>query len=144
MQTQINCKRCLLTAVLVFAAVVAEGIFFNEVCLGGQYQVFKDLWREEERMKSLFPLLILGYGVFSYFFTWVFVKGYEPEKPGLGQGLRFALLVWPLASLHVQLGSAPFLKVPLRFFTFWALDGLFACLAAGIVAGLVYRPSART
>ncbi|MBI3291411.1 MAG: hypothetical protein HYZ73_01160 [Elusimicrobia bacterium] len=141
MNGTISCKRCLVTAFLVFVAVVAEGMVFNNVCLGRQYEIHKYLWRDPARVKTLFPLLILSNAVFAYFFTWIFAKGYESGKGGLGQGFRFALLLWPVASLHVQLAQAPFLYIPLRFFGFWALDGLLACLVAGIVAGLIYKPS---
>lgn len=143
MNGTVSCKRCLVTAILVFVGVVAEGMFFNNVCLKGQYEIHSYLWRDPARTKMLFPLLILSYAVFAYFFTWIFAKGYESGKGGLGQGFRFALLLWPVASLHIQMGNAPFLNIPLRFFAFWTLDGLLACLVAGIVAGLVYKPSSQ-
>jgi hypothetical protein len=140
MSAPVNCKRCFLTFVSVFVAVTAVDMILNGTVLSGQYQAFASLWRPEARMKTLFPLVFVGNAVFAYFFTWIYAKGFEPEKPHLAQGLRFALLIWPLSAVACNLSSAPFINVPLRFFAFWMAVGLADSLAAGLVAGLVYKP----
>jgi len=121
MNAPVNCKKCLMTFVAVFVAVAAVDMILNTAVLKGQYDAFASVWRPQGRMKTLFPLIFLGQAVFAYFFTWIYSKGYEPEKPGLGQGIRFALLIWPIWAVAGNLIAAPFMNIPLRFFAFWMI-----------------------
>src|SRR5687768_4193224 len=94
---KVDCKRCLLTMAAVFVAVTLSGFVFNHLLMGSTYEAHAGLWRAPEETKKLMPLLFLGYAVFSWFFVSIYARGYEEGKPPMGQALRYALLLWPVA-----------------------------------------------
>jgi hypothetical protein len=77
--------------------------------------------------------------VFAPIFTFIYVKGYEKGKPGLGQGFRFGLYLGAMLSVLNGFGWYVLLPVPLALAFYWFVAILVEFVAAGVTAGLVYR-----
>ncbi|MFA5167784.1 MAG: hypothetical protein WC530_04550 [Candidatus Omnitrophota bacterium] len=128
-------------AVLAVAAVIAAiDMILHNVVLLDAYKQTMALWRSEAEMKDLFWLIWAGYPVFALFFVWIFAKGYEKEKPGFGQGLRFGILAGLLVFAASNMMCYAVMPLPAAIPVAWFLGGMVECIAGGVVAGMIYKP----
>ena len=133
-------KRFLGAVLAVTAVIVAIDMVLHNVILMDAYKQTMHLWRSEAEMKNLFWLILAGYPVFALFFVWIFAKGYEKDKPGLGQGLRFGILAGLLVFAATNMMCYAVMPLPAVIPVAWFLGGMVECVAGGIVAGLIYKP----
>jgi len=128
-------------AVLGVTAVIAViDMILHNVILMDAYKQTMHLWRSEAEMKNLFWLIWAGYPVFAFFFVWIFAKGYEKERPGLGQGLRFGTLAGLFVFAATNMMCYAVMPLPVIIPVAWFLGGMVECVAGGLVAGWIYRP----
>ena len=133
-------KRFLGAVVAVVAVIAALDMVLHNVILMDAYKQTMHLWRPEDEMKGFFWLILAGYPVFALFFVWIFAKGYEKGKPGLGQGLRFGILAGLLVFAATNMMCYAVMPLPDMIPLAWFLGGMVECIAGGIVAGLIYKP----
>jgi hypothetical protein len=130
-----------LGAVAAVAVVIAViDMVLHNVILMDAYKQTMHLWRSEAEMKGLFWLILAGYPVFALFFVWIFAKGYEKGKSGIGQGLRFGILAGLLVNAAYCMMCYAVMPLPVGIPVVWFLGGMAECIAGGLVAGLIYRP----
>lgn len=130
-----------LGAVFAVAAVIAViDMILHNVILMDAYKQTMHLWRSEAEMKGLFWLIWAGYPVFALFFVWIFAKGYEKDKPGLGQGLRFGILAGLLVFAATNMMCYAVMPLPAVIPVAWFLGGMVECIAGGLAVGWIYRP----
>jgi len=132
-------KRFIGAVLAVTAVIVAIDIVLHNVILMDAYKQTLHLWRPEAEIKGLF--IWAGYPVFALFFVWTFAKGYEKDKPGLGQGLRFGVLAGLLVFAAANMMCYAVMPLPVVIPVAWFLGGLVECIVGGVVAGWIYRPS---
>lgn len=125
--------------VVALVGIVCDGLV-NGLILKDIYAGTASLWREPSEMQQLAWLGILGYLFFAWVFMVIFRKGYEKEKPGLGQGVRYGfwigLLVIPvICSVFYML-----IPIPVALAAGWFIGGMVEFLAIGTVAGMIYKP----
>lgn len=134
-----NTKRWLLASVAVFVAIFVLEFIIHGVLLQGVYQQTASLWRPMADMQRLMWIMWLGYLVFALFFTFIYAKGYEKGKPGLGQGFRFGFYVGAMLSVLHGFGWYAILPISLALSFYWFVAILVESIAMGIAAGLVYH-----
>ena len=85
----------LVGALFLAASCVALFVLTNQPWWGRLlvplYEQTASLWRSSEGTHQMLWLMTLGQLLFGLVFAWIYARGYEPGKPGLGQGLRFGL-----------------------------------------------------
>jgi len=135
-----NTKRWLLASVAVFVVIAVLEFFIHGVLLSDMYRQTASVWRPEMEMLRLMWIFWAGYLVFAPLFALIYVKGYERGKPGLGQGFRCGLYVGGMLSVMSSFGWYVILPIPLVLAFYWFLAILVEFIAAGLVAGLIYRP----
>lgn len=86
-----NVKRWLFASLAVLVVIAVVEMVLNNVLLAGLYQQTASVWRPMAEIERMMWLFWLGYLIFAPFFALIYTKGYEPAKPGLGQGLRYGL-----------------------------------------------------
>jgi len=133
-------KRFLGAVLAVTAVIVVLDMILHNVILMDAYKETMNLWRPEAEVNRLFWLIIAGYPVFALFFVLVFAKGYEKDKAGLGQGLRFGVLAGLLVFGSTNMMYYAVMPLPVVIPLSWFLGGMVECIAGGIVAGLIYKP----
>lgn len=134
-----NTKRWLLASVAVFVVIFVLEFIIHGVILQGVYQQTASVWRAQADMQRLMWMLWIGYLVFAPLFAFIYVKGYEKGKPGLGQGFRFGLYVGGMLSVLHGFGWYAILPIPLALAFYWFVAILVESIAMGIAAGLVYH-----
>ena len=135
-----NTKRIVLAALAAFVVIFVLDILAHGKLLMGLYQQTESVWREKGQARGMMWLMTVGQLLFALLFTWIYAKGYEANKPGLGQGLRYGLLIGLLCAISYISVWYVVLPIPLSLAVGWVVASLADCLAAGAVVGLIYRP----
>jgi hypothetical protein len=86
-----NVKKLVLMIIVVFVVANLTGFFIHAVLLAPDYMAVKEHYRPEGQEKMLW--IILAYLAFAVGSVIVYAKGVE-NKPWLGQGIRFGILMW--------------------------------------------------
>ena len=134
-----NTKRWLLASVAVFVVIAVLEFLIHGVLLSDMYRQTASVWRPEAEMQKMMWVFWVGILVFAPFFVLIYVKGYEKDKPGLGQGFRYGLYVGVMLSVMNSFGWYVMLPIPLALAFYWFLAILVEFIAAGVAAGLVYH-----
>ena len=126
-------KKFWLAFIAVFiTAVVLDMVVYN-VLLGSAFSSLP-VWRAD--MKSLqwiYPVITL---VGSFFFTFIFSKGYEGK--GIAEGIRYGLYVGIWLSIGMAYGTYAMVAVPYGLTLEWFILGVVTYIIMGVVASLVY------
>ena len=134
-----NMKRWVMAGVAAFAVMFVLDMIANGKLLMGLYQQTASVWRGQGASHEKMWLMALGQLLFSLVFAWIYTKGYEPKKPGVGQGLRYGFLIGLLCSISYISIWYVVLPIPFVLAAGWVASMMVDCLAAGAVIGLIYR-----
>jgi ABC-type multidrug transport system permease subunit len=135
-----NWKKLWIAFLLVFVAYLATNMLIHTVILGDTYLKpdIQNSMRSEAEMGKYFWVRIVTMLVFSFFFTYIFAKGYE--RKGLMEGIRYGLII-TLFYFFVTCFDQ-FVTYPIPYFIvwYWIIAGLVQAVIMGIIAALVYKP----
>lgn len=134
-----NAKRWLYASAAAFVVLAVLEFIVNAVLLAGVYKQTASVWRPEADMVALSWLFWLAYLVFAPVFTLIYSKGYESNKQGIGQGLRFGFYIGLLTAIPMNLIWYTVLPIPVSLSIYWAIAGMVEMLAMGITVGLIYK-----
>jgi hypothetical protein len=105
----------------------------------GIYQKTAHLWRKEPDIKALGWLMWVSYAVISWALVSIFSRGYEQEKAGLGQGIRFGVWMGILLNVPMSLNCYAVMPIPLSLPIGWILTGMIEFIVLGAVIGLIWK-----
>ncbi|HMK38327.1 MAG TPA: hypothetical protein VK569_03235 [Bacteroidota bacterium] len=130
-------KKFWLTYIAVFITAVVLDMIVYGALLGSAFSTLP-VWRAD--MKSLqwiYPVITL---VGSFFFTFIFSKGYEGK--GIAEGVRYGLYIGIWLSLGMAYGTYAMVAVPYGLTLEWFCLGVVTYVIMGVVASLVYGKKA--
>ena len=133
-------KRWAVATVGAFVVFFVAGYAIHHVWLGGFYKANPGWWRPEADMQRLMPLMTIGQLLLAALLTVVYSRGYERGKGGLGQGLRFGVLMGLLFGVPNSLMHYVVYPYPMSLILNWFIGGLAEMTAAGTVIGALYKP----
>ncbi len=138
-----NSKKFWITFVVVFVVLEITSYIIHGVILDSAYssEPLSKIFRSKEEMGSMMWVMWLMDLIWSYFFVFFFVKGYENK--GLGEGLRFGLYIAIFWNLVWAYGNYVIFPLPYGIVLQWFIYGLVQILILGAVASLVYKPEAQ-
>ena len=135
-------KRFLLAWLVLFIAWFIGSFVVHGVLLHDDYMAAKTLFRPEAESQKLFPLMILAHIILAGAFVWIYQRGVE-AKPWLGQGVRYGIAVWALASLPMYLIYYVVQPMPgVTVVKQIIFDGILILILGAIVAFMYRRPAA--
>ena len=80
--------------VLLFVAWMAGSFVVHGLLLSADYTALQGkLFRSPEDSQRYFPLMLLAHVLLAGAFAWIYLRGQEPGKPWMGQGIRFGAAV---------------------------------------------------
>ena len=132
-------KKYLMAILAVFVGMGIIEFLINEVGLRGLYAETAFLWRPESDIRALSWLMFVSYAVFALVFVTIFKRGYEENKPGLGQGIRYGLLIGLLVSAPMALGCYVVMPIPVMLAVAWFVGGMAEMIVLGALAGWVWK-----
>ncbi len=132
-----NVKKLVLTIIVIFVVANLTGFFIHAILLAPDYMAVKEHYRPEGQEKMIF--ICLAYLAFAIGSVVVYAKGVE-NKPWLGQGLRFGILMWLVLAVPSFLIAYAVQPVPTMLMVKQVLfEGVDKLLLGAITAAL-YRP----
>jgi hypothetical protein len=137
-----NTKKFVIAFIVIFVIleitnyIIYEGILKSAIT----NDMYKAIFRPEEDMNSKMWLMWVMDLVWSYFFAFFFVKGYENK--GWMEGLRYGVYIGIFFSLVMSFTS--YVVYPFDFgLTFQMfVYGFIQSIILGIAAALIYKPKA--
>ena len=114
-----NVKRLLLASLAVFVVMAILEFAIHGVLLTDIYKQSASVWRPESEMQRMMWIFWLSYLVFAPSFAVSYAQGYEPQKPGLGQGVRFGFYLGAMLSVAHSFGWYVILPIPLALAGWW-------------------------
>lgn len=139
-EMRMNTKKWLLASLAVVVVFFVLEMIIHGVLLQGLYMKTAQAWRPVAEMGGLMWLSWIGYIIFAPFFAFIYTRGYETGKSGLGQGVRYGVLMAMMLSPMQSLSWYAVLPIPGILAFYWFLAGMVVITASGIAVGLIYRP----
>ena len=97
-----NWKSFALALVAVLVVTAMMGFVVHATLLHEDYAQYPNLLRTEEESQNYFPFMLLNFLTQSLAIVWIYAHGVE-DKPWLGQGVRFGVALWLLATVSTFL-----------------------------------------
>ena len=137
-------KRFVIAWVVLFVVWMIEGMLVHGMLLGGDYKGLPQLFRPEADAQGHFGWMIAAHVLVAGAFVWIYERGLAPEKPWLGQGIRFGiavalLTVVPTYVIYYAVQPLPGALVAKQI----VLDAI-GLLVFGVVVAWLYRSKAAT
>jgi len=136
----VNTKRFLISVAATYIVYNILGYLIHVVWLADTYGSLAAVWRPEAEMMSKMWVMYVTSAFFCYFFCYIFVRGYENR--GLGEGLRFGVVITLFYTLPVVYDSYVIYPIPYSLVLQWLFSGLVVSVILGIVVAMVYKPRA--
>jgi hypothetical protein len=134
-----NTKRWLLAALAGFVTYAVAEMLIHGMLLQSTYEATASLWRPKEEMESLMWAMWLSEAIVALVMAFVYSKGYEVGKNGLGQGLRFGFYISLILAAPGSLGSYFAMPIPASLAVYWFIATVVSVTAVGGAIGLVYK-----
>jgi len=139
-----NWKRLWLTALVVFIVAWITNILIHGPILGGFYgrPDVVAAFRTEAQMNQYMWVMIITGAIFSFFFAYIFAKGYEGK--GMAEGIRYGIIIGLFYCYVTSFDQFVIYPIPYGLAWLWVITGLIQSIILGIVAALIYKPRQAT
>jgi hypothetical protein len=134
-----NIKRWLLASLAVLVVIGVVGFVTNEILLKDIYMQTASVWRPMPELMSMMWMMWIGHAIFALMFVLIYIKGYEKNKSGIGQGLRYGIYLGLLAAVAPQFIWYVVLPIPGILAVYWAVSGMVQAVLAGAAVGAIYK-----
>ena len=137
-----NTKKFVIAFIVVFVVleitnyIIYMGILKSSI----MSDMYKTVFRPEEDMNGKMWMMWLGDLVWSYFFVFFFVKGYENK--GWLEGFRYGVYIGIFFSFVMSISSYVVYPFEASMVIQMFLYGLIQSIILGIVTALIYKPKA--
>ena len=127
-------KKVWMSFVAVFITMEILSYVINGLILTSAYEATKALWRSD--MNSFMWIYHVLNLVGSFFFTFIFSKGYEGK--GMMEGVRYGAYIGIWMSTGMAYGSYAMIPIPYSLALQWFIYGVIQYIIAGVVLAQVY------
>lgn len=135
-----NSKKFWIAFIVVFLVLEVTNYLIHGVILHSTYMSdeYKMLFRPEDAMMGNMWIMWLMDLVWTYFFIFFFVKGYESK--GVMEGIRYGFYIGIFFYMVTSIQT--YVVYPVGFgLTFaWFICGLIQTLILGAIAAAIYKP----
>lgn len=134
-------KRAILAFVVSLVVYTMSNFVIHAVILQPFYQRTPQLLRPPQDGAAHTPFLLLGFVFFTLAFVWIYAQGVE-AKGWLGQGLRYGLAVWLIATVSRYLIYYAIQPWPATVVAAQIGLELIATLLVSVILAALYRKPA--
>ena len=136
---KIDWKKLLIAFVAVYVVGQVMGYLIHQVWLMETYASLASVWRPEAEMASKMWIMFVTAATWSFFFCYVFARGYEGK--GLAEGARYGAIIGLFFGISNAYDGYVIYPIPYSLALKWFLSGLAYCVVQGIVAAALYKPA---
>lgn len=139
-----NQKKFWIAFIVIFIVYEITNFIVHGLILGSTYmsEEVQPLFRPQAVLDSTMWLRLFTELVWSFFFTFIFVKGYENK--GIAEGIKFGIYIGLFYSFVFAYQSYWMLPMPYTLALQWFIFGLLQCVVLGVVAAIIYKPKPTT
>lgn len=127
-------KKVLWGFVAVFVAINILDYIIHGVILKSAYEETANLWRPD--MDSLTWIYLIISLIGSFFFSFIFSKGYEGK--GWMEGARYGLYIGIWLSVGMAYGMYAMIAIPYALAFQWFIYGIIEYVLCGIILSFVF------
>jgi hypothetical protein len=131
-----NTKRFVLAAVAVFVVLQVTDFLIHSVILSSNYESLANVWRPD-MMSKMWIMTVVSLFM-SFMIVFIFTKGYQGK--GIGEGVRFGLIIGLLMMVVGNLSQYAIYPLPFSLAIQWIIYGVVQFVIAGVVMSLIYKP----
>jgi hypothetical protein len=136
-----NFSRIVLAAVAATVVDAVYGFVVYGQLLTSQFARYPGVFRQADAEAAYMPYLFCGILLAMLAASFIYSKGYEGGS-GVAEGARFGVLIGLVEVGYSTIVSYAVLQIGRRLTASMALAALVEWIIAGIVIGLVYKPTA--
>jgi len=130
-------KKFWMTFIAVFVTAVVLDMIIYAGILGSAFSSLS-VWRADKNsFQWIYPVISL---VGSFFFTFIFSKGYEGK--GIAEGVRYGLYTGIWLSIGMAYGTFAMVDIPYAMTLEWFILGVLRFVVMGVVASMLYGKKA--
>lgn len=135
-----NTKKFLTAFVVVFVLLEITNYLIHGVILSSTYaeEGVKQVFRSMEEMQSKMWIIWLTDLIWSFFFTFIFVKGHENK--GIMEGVKYGVYIGLFYSLVMAYQSYALYPIPYSLTFKWFAFGFIQSVILGVVVAMIYKP----
>jgi len=139
-ETNINIKRFILTLFVVAIVFELLSRLIEREIMGTIYleKNLKGFFRPAEIREQMYWLWFVTDMVWSFLFTYIFVKAYEGR--GVVEGVKYGTIGGLMYYLVMAYQIHVLEPLPYYVIVQWFLYGMAKCVIVGMAAALVYKP----
>ena len=134
---KIDWKKLWIAFVAVYVVGQVMGYLIHQVWLQPTYASLASVWRAD--MMSKMWIMFVTAASWSFFFCYVFARGYEAK--GLAEGARYGAIIGLFFGISNAFDSYVIYPIPESLAVKWFLSTLAFCVVQGIVAAALYKPA---
>ncbi len=127
-------KKMWLGFVVSFIVFEVLSYLIYNVIMGSAWESTRSLWRPDMQAKWYIYIILALIG--SFFFSFIFSKGYEGK--GIGEGIRYGLYIGIWLSSGMAYGTYGMVDIPYYMALQWFIYGVIEYIIAGIALALVF------
>jgi hypothetical protein len=131
-------KKMWLGFIAVFIVFEILDYLLYSVLLGSSMTEMKGMRPDADRLRWVYAVITL---VGSFFFSFIFSKGYEGK--GIGEGIRYGTYIGIWLSIGMAYGTYAMIEMPYKLAIQWFILGVIEYIIGGIVLALVYKSKAQ-
>ena len=134
-----NTKRFIIAFVVVFVVLEVTNYIIYMGILHSAFSsdIYRNIFRPEEEMNGMMWISLLMDLIWSYFFAFFFVKGYENK--GWMEGLRFGVYMGIFYMLVISVQFYVMLPIEFGLVLQMFIYSFIQVLILGVVTSLIYR-----
>ena len=135
-----NTKKFLTAFGVVYILLEITNYLIHGVLMTSSYEqeAVRKIFRPMEEMQSKMWIMWVSDLVWSFFFVFIFVRGYQNK--GLMEGVRYGFYISLFVSFTYAYGSYAMYPLPYSLIFQWFIIGIVQCILLGIVTSLIYKP----
>ncbi|MCL4549943.1 MAG: hypothetical protein M1495_15395 [Bacteroidetes bacterium] len=135
-----NVKKLIIAFVVVFILLEATNYLVNMVILSSTYAdpEISKVFRPMAEMDAKMWMMRIADLVYSFFFVFIFVKGYENR--GIMEGVRYGIYMGIFIQFMAAVAQHVVYPLPASLAVQWFIYGLIESVIFGVAAAMIYKP----
>lgn len=131
-------KKFFIAWLVLFVVWMAGSFLLHGLWLGDTYASMTNIYRPVAEQEKLFPIMLLAHVMLAGGFVWIYRRGRE-DKPWLGQGIRFGVVIALFAPIPTYLIYYTVQSMGSDLLTKQIVGELFLTVILGAVVAFLYR-----
>ncbi|TSA27504.1 MAG: hypothetical protein D4R68_05510 [Ignavibacteriales bacterium] len=134
-----NTKKLIIAVLAVFVLLEVTGYLIHSVILASTYmqETVSKAFRPMAEMQAKMWRMWIADFVFSFFFVFIFTKGYQNK--GIMEGVRYGVYIALFMNFMSAVAQNVIYPVPFSLALQWFIYGSIQMVLLGVVAAFIYK-----